>query len=144
MMDQQLLKKHTIGYNTVSSVDGIINARGVKSKPNNMEIMGYTHEVGEGEKSPDNPYELMGLNSGKINEKMIFYGNKNKFIGEFYTGGYVSFSGNLAVNPNSSYCDILVEENTKYTLSKKEVTNFYTYTIAFFDENKKKDCCCLN
>ena len=67
MMDQQLLKNHTIGYNTVSSVDGIINARGVKSKPNNMEIMGYTHEVGEGEKSPDNPYQLVSLDSGNVN-----------------------------------------------------------------------------
>ena len=67
MMDQQLLKNHTIGYNTVSSVDGIINARGVKSKPNNMEIMGYTHEVGEGEKSPDNPYTLVSLDSGNVN-----------------------------------------------------------------------------
>ena len=67
MMDQQLLKNHTIGYNTVSSVDGIINARGVKSKPNNIEIMGYTHEVGEGEKSPDNPYQLVSLDSGNVN-----------------------------------------------------------------------------
>ena len=67
MMDQQLLKNHTIGYNTVSSVDGIINARGVKSKPNNIEIMGYTHEIGEGEKSPDNPYVLQSLDSGNVN-----------------------------------------------------------------------------
>lgn len=67
MMDQQLLKNHTIGYNTVSSVDGIINARGVKSKPNNIEIMGYTHEIGEGEKSPDNPYTLVSLDSGNVN-----------------------------------------------------------------------------
>lgn len=132
------LKKHATGYNTVSSTNGLVSARGVKSKPNNLQIFGFTHEVGEGEKSPDTPYELMCLDSGKINEKMIFYGNKNKFIGEFYTGGYVSFSGNMAVNSNSSYCDILVEENTKYALSKKELTNFYTYTIAFFDENKKK------
>ena len=121
MMDQQLLKKHTIGYNTVSSVDGIINARGVKSKPNNMEIMGYTREVGEGEKSPDNPYELMGLDSGKINEKMIFYGNKNRFFGEFFLGGgYPSFTGNLATNSTASYCDIVVEENAKYSLSSKK------------------------
>ena len=118
--------KNAIGYNTVSSVEGVISARGVKSKPKNLEIFGYTHEIGEGEKSPDNPYELVCLDSGKIDKTMIHYCNKNKFIGEFYTGGYVSFSGNMAVNSNSSYCDILVEENTKYTLSKKETTNFYT------------------
>ena len=54
-MEQQL-KKYSIGYNTISSVDGVINARGVKSYPNNLEIYGYTHEIGTGEKSPDNPY----------------------------------------------------------------------------------------
>ena len=132
------IKKHSISYNTVSSTNGVVTARGVKSKPNNIEVYGYTREVGEGEKSPDNPYTLVSLDSGKIDKTLVYYGNKNKFIGEFYTGGYVSFSGNMAVNSNSSYCDILVEENTKYTLSKKETTNFYTYTIAFFDENKKK------
>ena len=132
------IKKYSIGYNTIASTNGVISAKGVKSKPKNLEIYGYTHEIGEGEKSPGNPYELVCLDSGKIDKTMVHYCNKNKFIGEFYTGGYVSFSGNMAVNSNSSYCDILVEENTKYTLSKKETTNFYTYTIAFFDENKKK------
>lgn len=61
------IKKHSIGYNTVSSVDGIINARGVKSKPNDIQISGYTNEIGEGEKSPDNPYELISLDSGNLN-----------------------------------------------------------------------------
>lgn len=61
------LKKHAIGYNTVSSTNGVVSARGVKSKPNNIEIFGYTHEVGEGEKSPDNPYILQSLDSGNVN-----------------------------------------------------------------------------
>lgn len=133
------LKKHAIGYNTLSSENGVISARGVKSKPNDLQILGYTHEIGEGEKSPDNPYELMGLDSGKINEKMIFYGNKNRFFGEFFLGGgYPSFTGNLAMNSTASYCDIVVEENAKYSLSKKGATNFYTYTIVFLDKNKSK------
>lgn len=67
------IKKHSIGYNTVSSVDGIINARGVKSKPNNIQIFGYTHEIGEGEKSPDNPYKLISLDNGAMTDKGIDY-----------------------------------------------------------------------
>lgn len=61
------IKKHSIGYNTVSSADGIINARGVKSKPDNIQIFGYTHEIGEGKKSPDNPYILSSLDGGDLN-----------------------------------------------------------------------------
>lgn len=61
------IKKHSIGYNTITSVDGIISTRGVKSKPNNIQIFGYTHEIGDGEKSPDNPYQLVGLDSGNVN-----------------------------------------------------------------------------
>ena len=67
------LKKHAIGYNTVSSKNGVINGRGVKSKPNNMEIYGYTHEIGEGEKSPDNPYILESLDSGAMSVAGIDY-----------------------------------------------------------------------
>lgn len=61
------LKKHAIGYNTVSSVDGVISTLGVKSKPKNIEIFGHTREVGEGEKSPDNPYKLRSLDIGNMN-----------------------------------------------------------------------------
>lgn len=61
------IKKHSIGFNTVSSTNGIINARGVKSKPNDIQVFGYTHEVGSGEKSPDNPYQLVSLDSGNVN-----------------------------------------------------------------------------
>lgn len=67
------LKKHAIGYNTVSSVDGVISARGVKSKPKNLEIFGYTHEIGEGEKSPYNPYVLQSLDSGAMNIDGVNY-----------------------------------------------------------------------
>lgn len=61
------IKKHSIGYNTVSSVDGIISTRGVKSKPNDIQIFGYTHEIGDGEKSFDNPYKFVSLDSGNVN-----------------------------------------------------------------------------
>jgi|GEM_PF-3611124 hypothetical protein len=74
------LKKHAIGYNTVSSVNGVVNARGVKSKPNNMEIYGYTHEVGEGEKSPDNPYILESLDSGAMSVDGVEYEHSIKLI----------------------------------------------------------------
>lgn len=62
-----MIKKHSIGHNTVTSVDGIISTRGVKSKPNDIRIFGYTHEIGNGEKSPDNPYQLVSLDSGNVN-----------------------------------------------------------------------------
>lgn len=74
------LKKHAIGYNTVSSVNGVISARGVKSKLNNMEIYGYTHEVGEGEKSPDNPYILESLDSGAMSVDGVEYEHSIKLI----------------------------------------------------------------
>lgn len=61
------IKKHSIGYNTITSVDGVISAKGVKSKANNLQVFGYTHEIGEGEKSPDNPYQLVSLDSGNVN-----------------------------------------------------------------------------
>ena len=79
------LKKHAIGYNTVSSVDRVVSTRGVKSKPKNLEIYGYTHEIGEGEKSPDNPYKFVNLDSGNMNlcrdwnfisDLFTVYGNK--------------------------------------------------------------------
>lgn len=67
------LKKHAIGYNTVSSKNGVINARGVKSKPNDIQIFGYTHEIGTGEKSPDNPYVLESLDSGAMSVDGVEY-----------------------------------------------------------------------
>lgn len=111
MMDQQLLKNHTIGYNTVSSVDGIINARGVKSKPNNIEIMGYTHEVGEGEKSPDNPYVLQSLDSGATDLAKSMT-TINLFIDD---NGYLmnhpyNVTIYIACSPNTSY----IINRTKY------------------------------
>ena len=68
-----MIKKHSIGYNTVSSVDGVISAKGVKSKPNDIQIFGYTHEVGEGEKSPDNPYILESLDNGAMSVDGVKY-----------------------------------------------------------------------
>lgn len=67
------LKKYAIGYNTVSSKNGVISARGVKSYPNDLQIFGYTHEIGEGEKSPDNPYQLISLDSGAMNVDGVDY-----------------------------------------------------------------------
>lgn len=79
------LKKNSIGFNTISSTNGLVSARGVKSKPKNLEIFGYTHEIGEGEKSPDNPYKLRSLDIGNMNlcrdwnfssDLFTVYGNK--------------------------------------------------------------------
>lgn len=67
------LKKSSVGYNTVSSMNGVISARGVKSYPKNLEIFGYTQELGEGEKSPDNPYTLISLDSGAMSVDGVDY-----------------------------------------------------------------------
>jgi hypothetical protein len=102
------IKKHAIGYNTVSSVDGIINARGVKSKPNDIRISGYTHEVGEGEKSPDNPYVLKSLDSGNVNlysEDKLTTHKVNSATGAIRTGIKLS-------TPKSSYYCVRWDENT--------------------------------
>lgn len=55
------------GLCTKTSKNGIINCKAVKSKPNDIQIFGYTHEIGKGEKSPDNPYQLVSLDSGNVN-----------------------------------------------------------------------------
>lgn len=55
------------GLCTKTSKNGIINCKAVKSKPNDIQIFGYTHEIGEGEKSPDNPYQLVSLDNGNVN-----------------------------------------------------------------------------
>lgn len=67
------LKKHSIGFNVVSSTNGVVTARGVKSKPNDLQVFGFTHEVGEGEKSPDNPYILQSLDSGAMSTDGVGY-----------------------------------------------------------------------
>lgn len=67
------IKKHSIGYNTVTSIDGIISAQAVKSKPSNIQIFGYTHEIGKGEKSPNNPYQLVSLDSGNMSVNGVEY-----------------------------------------------------------------------
>ncbi len=55
------------GLCTKTSENGIINCKAVKSKPNDIQIFGYTKEIGEGKKSPDNPYQLVSLDSGNVN-----------------------------------------------------------------------------
>lgn len=67
------IKKYLIGYNTLVSTNGVISAKGVKSKPSDLQIFGYTREIGEGEKSPDNPYTLISLDSGAMTVDGIDY-----------------------------------------------------------------------
>ena len=112
-MEQQL-KKYSIGYNTISSVDGVINARGVKSYPNNLEIYGYTHEIGTGEKSPDNPYILKSLDSGNVN---LYSKDKITDIQVTNTGVVRKGFEIGASKFKSNYCTIYFdEENTSPNL----------------------------
>lgn len=102
------IKKHSIGFNTISSVDGIIKAKGVKSKPNNIEVYGYTHELGEGEKSPDNPYVLKSLDNGNVNlysEDKLTTHKVNSATGAIRTGIKLS-------TPKSGYYCVRWDENT--------------------------------
>ena len=113
-MEQQL-KKYSIGYNTISSVDGVINARGVKSYPNNLEIYGYTHEIGTGEKSPDNPYILKSLDSGNVN---LYSKDKITDIQVTKEGAIRKGFEIDASKFKSNYCTIYFdEENTSPNLS---------------------------
>ena len=113
-MEQQL-KKYSIGYNTISSVDGVINARGVKSYPNNLEIYGYTHEIGTGEKSPDNPYILKSLDSGNVNlyskDKII-----RNTVGKTTTTGKVVYGIELP-HPKTGYYCVKSDPSTEYPLT---------------------------
>lgn len=113
------IREHSIGYNTITSTNGIISTRGVKSKLNNIEIYGYTHEVGEGEKSPDNQYTLVSLDSGNVN----LY-SKDKII--LNTVGRVTSTGKVAYgielpHPQSGYYRVQADPSTEYPIAY----NFY-------------------
>lgn len=121
------IKKHSIGYNTVSSVDGVIFAKGVKSKPNNIQIFGYTHEIGEGEKSPDNPYTLVSLDSGNVN---LYSENKlSTFIVD--SASKAKRKGLLLPTPKSKFYCVHWDNNAKipiaYKLINKETAKIGTY-----------------
>lgn len=128
------IKKHSIGYNTVSSVDGVISAKGVKSKPNDIQIFGYTHEIGEGEKSPDNPYVLKSLDSGNVNlysEDKLTTHKVNSATGAIRTGIKLS-------TPKSSYYCVRWDENTGTKSLSYKFVNQSTGDIGnynWFDKN---------
>ena len=135
------LKKHAVGYNTVVSTNGVISARGVKSKPNDLQVFGFTHEVGEGEKSPDNPYILESLDSGAMTVDGINYGHSIKL-----TNNYMSLQVPVPIALNSVkgisdylYKDSdgtwkLVQNIGKFVAEGTENFEFYSYnnTIVFY------------
>lgn len=121
------IKKHSIGYNTVSSVDGVIFAKGVKSKPNNIQIFGYTHEIGEGEKSPDNPYKLVSLDSKNVN---LYSEDKlSTFIVD--SASKAKRKGLSLPTPKSKFYCVYWDNNAKtpiaYKLINKETAEIGTY-----------------
>lgn len=126
------LKKHSIGFNSVSSIDGVINARGVKSKPNNLEVFGYTNEVGEGEKSPDNPYQLVSLDSGNVN----LY-NEDKIVSYVVNSetGVVRLGIKLSTPKSGYYCVRWDGDNVSRGISYKLVNQITgktgTYNIFY-------------
>ncbi|MGN1412379.1 MAG: hypothetical protein ACI4WH_07750 [Oscillospiraceae bacterium] len=109
------LKKQAVGYNTVSSVDGVINARGVKSKPKNMKIFGYTHEIGEGEKSLDTPYELVSLDSGAMSVDGVDYEHSIKITNNDTT---IQVPVPIALNSVESVSDYIYKDNELWKLKQ--------------------------
>lgn len=123
------LKKHSIGFNTVSSKNGIISGRGVKSKPNNLQIYGYTYEIGEGEKSTDNPYKLVSLDNGNVN---LYSEDKIKIntVGRLTSTGKKVYGIELP-SPTSGYYRVQAEPSTEYPLTY----NFYNVETNELIEN---------
>lgn len=124
------LKKYAIGYNTVSSKNGVISARGVKSKANNMEIYGYTHEIGTGKKSPDNPYQLVSLDSGAMNVDGVDYEHSIKLSNNDMS---IQVPIPIALNSVEGVCDKIVkkedvyyvEQNIKKFIIDENIKNVY-------------------
>ena len=116
------LKKHSIGYNTVSSTNGLVSARGVKSKPNDLQVFGFTHEIGEGEKSPDNPYTLVSLDSGNMN----LCNNWN------YTSNLFTIIGNrITVQKASNTIQYAISSFKEFTYDKTKLYIYLKYRGSF-------------
>lgn len=115
-----MIKKHSIGHNTVTSIDGIISTRGVKSKPNDIRIFGYTHEIGKGEKSPNNPYKLVDLDSGNVN----LY-NVNDITNIQITNDGHSRKGIILESSifKSGYCSIFFTNNNSLNITQNNSIN---------------------
>ena len=105
------LKKHAIGYNTVSSENGVISARGVKSYLNDLQVFGYTHEIGTGKKSPDNPYELVSLDSGAMNVDGVDYEHSIKLTNNSAT---IQVPVPISLNSVEGVSDRIVKKEDGY------------------------------
>lgn len=110
-----MIKKHSIGYNTVTSVDGIISTRGVKSKPNDIRIFGYTHEIGDGEKSPDNPYKFVSLDSGNMSVNGVEYEHSITLTNNNTT---IKIPVPIALNSVENINDKIVKKNNEYYIEQ--------------------------
>lgn len=110
------IKKHSIGYNTVSSVDGVISAKGVKSKPNNIQFFGYTHEIGDGEKSPDNPYKLVSLDSNNMSVNGVEYEHSITLTNNNTT---IQVPVPVALHSVNNISDTLIKKNDVWGIIKK-------------------------
>ena len=131
------LKKHAIGYNTLSSENGVISARGVKSKPKNVEIFGYTNEIGEGEKSPDNQYTLQSLDSGAMSVDGVDYEHSIKITNRDTTIQVPVPTPLNSVNSVSDY----IYRDTDEIWKLKQLCQFVTSSdyLDLITFNSKKD-----
>lgn len=108
---------------TLSDVQPYTNARSLK-------ILGETTEIGEGEKSPDNPYELQG-----VENPVVAVSGKNLF-GEFEIGGISSTTGqNTYDNARIRTVGYIpIQPNTDYIISLDDSPP--TMVIYFYDKDK--------
>ena len=118
------IKKNSIGFNTISSTNGLVSARGVKSKPNDLQVFGFTHEVGEGEKSPDNPYKFVNLNSGNMN-----------LCSEWgYTSDLFTVIGNkLSIQVTGNTVRYQISSKMQFSYKKDKIYIYLNYQGTFTD-----------
>ena len=105
------IKKYSIGYNTIASTNGVINGRGVKSKPTDLQIYGFTREIGEGAKSPDNPYKLISLDSGAMSVDGVEYEHSIKLIN---SGKAIQVPTPISLNSVEGVSDRIVKKEDGY------------------------------
>lgn len=127
------IKKCSIGYNTILSTKGVIFTKGVKSKPNSIEVFGFTHEVGEGEKSPDNPYQLISLDSGAMTVDNVVYEHSIKINNN---DRMIQVPTPIALNCVEGVSDRIVKKEDGYYYIEQNIQDIIVDKISNIREQK--------
>ena len=112
------LKKNSIGFNTISSTNGLVSARGVKCKPDDLQVVGFTHE---GEK----------LDSGNINLCKEWN----------YTSNLFTIIGNrITVQKASNIIPYKISSLKELTYDKTKIYIHFKYSGSFTAGAKSPVC----